>query len=191
MAKANRPDRLRNNLILLANGTMDLQGIDNTSAITNEGRLLKCVKSDTMSAAVSKNLFKIQTTNEAGSTDGGVYRCRFWGVVFHAGSSGSSSSAAKCFNGSFTHIVDNGGNQSNNTLEYSIDITSAADAPATRDVGVVLITVTANGLVGSYYDNTIAMSADFTGSSITTGKAITNVEISWFGFLTQPLITEL
>ena len=189
--EANRPDRLRNNLILLADGTMDLQGIDSASAITNEGRLLKCVKSGSMSAAVSKNLFKIQTKNETGSTDGGIYVCNFSGAVTHSGGSGSGTSAAKGFSGSFTHVIDDSGNQANNTLTYAIDITSAADAAGSRDVGVVLITLTANGLVGAYYDNTVAMSADFIGSAITTGTAITTVELVWSGFLTQPLITEL
>ncbi|HLD91527.1 MAG TPA: hypothetical protein VI911_11065 [Patescibacteria group bacterium] len=120
------------------------------------------------------------TTPDNPSYDGGGYSVFIDGQVFHGGNS-SATNAAKWFQVKYSHINDTTGNTGDSTPEISYSATSAADASATRDIGVISF---AAGAAGGNYVRTMDITADFTGTTITTGRVVAHVKVVYYGYST-------
>lgn len=133
------------------------------------------------------SVFRVATTNETGSTDGGGYAVFMHGLVTHGVSSTSSNAATKSFTAHFSRAQKNDGTGVNSAVSEISETGSAATTSLTRDISTVTATVTET----SEYQNDVQFQIDSTGSSATTPGLVLYVRVIWYGYLTAPKITVL
>lgn len=133
------------------------------------------------------SVFRVETTNETGSTDGGGYAVFVHGLITHGVSSTSSNAATKSFTAHFTRAQKSDGTGVNSAVSEISETGSAATTTLTRDISTVTMTV----LETSEYQNDIQFQIDSTGSSATTPGIVLYVRVIWYGYLTAPTVTGL
>ena len=131
------------------------------------------------------NLFTITTTNETGSTDGGVYSVKLHGVVAHGSASDSAETSCKSFGAQFCRATNAAGAAGNvSAVTENLETASAASTTATKDLTTVTLTLVET----SEYVITAQILVDCTGSTVTTADVTFVVELVYIGFLTAPVI---
>lgn len=136
---------------------------------------------------VATGIFRITTTNESGSTDGGGYACYVHALVAHGVSSTSSNAAAKSFTGHFARAAKSDGTGANSAVSEISETASGVTTGLTRDIGTVTMTVVET----SEYLNDVTFQIDATGSGATTPALYVYVRLIWAGYLTAPVLTAL
>lgn len=147
-----------------------------------------CVRAVIRKTAIADNsatnVFTITTTNETGSTDGGVYSVKVHGVVAHGSANDSAETSCKSFGAQFCRAVNAAGSGTNSAVTENLETASAASTTATKDLTTVTMTVVET----SEYVQTIQFLVDCTGTTVTTADVTLMVELVYIGFLTPPVI---
>jgi hypothetical protein len=159
---------------------LEVLGIGNYS-------LRKLVTKTGIVNGVATAVFTVTTTNEAGSTDGGVYICHFRASVSHAAGNTSTNDAVKFFEGRFARAVKADGAGTATALSAVTEVADdnlAVTTPATRTIGDIVMTVVAT----SNYIATVSLQIALTGLGASTGEVMGEVNVIWYGFLTPPVI---
>jgi len=136
---------------------------------------------------VTTGIFRITTTNETGSTDGGAYSVLVYGLITHAATNNSQYVASKSYLGHFSRSVEYTGTGVNSAISEISETASAATSAANRDIGTVTMSVSEN----SEYELDVEFTVDTTGTYATTGAVSLLVDLVWRGFLTTPTMTAL
>lgn len=143
------------------------------------------------SKAVNDNsatsVFRLSTTNESGSNDGGAYSVFVHALISHAGTPTTTDAAAKSFTAQFCRIMVAGGTGVSSAITEDIETASAASNALSRDIGTVTMTVTET----SEYDIDVQFTVDGTGGAVSTLQVTCVVEIVWTGFTTPPVMSQL
>ena len=134
------------------------------------------------------SIFRITTTNEAGSTDGGGYSVKLHALVGHAISSDAVDLAAKSFTAQFAHVINGDGTVAASS-NVSTDISTASATTSVTNRDIADITVTTQNPTAYLVD--VRFQVDLTGQTVTTAQVVCLVELIWYGFLTAPTITAL
>lgn len=143
---------------------------------------------DALADNVATDVFRVQTTNESGSNDGGVYAVFVEGLVAHAGTPTAANSAVLAFQAQFARAVKNDASVGvNSAVQEVAESGSAATNSVSRDVGTVTMTVVEN----SEYQCDVQFQVDLTGSSVATATVVVWVRVVYYGFLTPPVLSEL
>ena len=132
---------------------------------------------------VATEIFKITTTNESGSTDGGGWVCHVKGLVGHAVSSGTGEAAVKYFAAHFARAMSGAGSGGLSAVTKEDD-DCLISTGLTRSIGTVTLTTAES----TEYDVRASITIDLTGSGISTGQVSFEVTLMWYGFLTAPVI---
>lgn len=166
-----------------------ISGTSKQVPASGDGAVLRLVHRKTgIADATATEVFKIETTNETGSNDGGVYTCVVEAVVSHSGVPTAGNLAAKRYRGSFTRaVIGSGAAGVTTAVEDTFTGASAASTPATRDINTIVMTTAES----SEYDLRVSFNIDLTGSSVTTAEITILVTVVYGGFLTPPVITGL
>lgn len=133
------------------------------------------------------DVFRIETTDESGSTDAGTYAVYMHFLVTHAAGSTASNNAAKSLTCHYVRAVKNDGTGVNGLVSEISETASAATTSATRDLSTVTVTVQEN----TEYSNDIQITIDLTGSGVATAHVVCYTRLLWQGFLTSPVLTQL
>jgi len=136
---------------------------------------------------VATSVFRIETTNETGSEDGGGYAVFVQGLIMHEVNSTSTNAATKSFTAHFSRAQKSDGTGVNSAVSEISETASAATSSLTRDLGTVTMTVTET----SEYQNDVQLRIDVSGSGATTPSVVLEVRVIWYGYLTAPTITGL
>ena len=161
--------------------------LENAAAAAAAHMIRRMVYKGGLADNVATEIFKITTTDEAGSTDGGAYTCMVRALIGHIITSGAGSSAAKNYQGQFTRVVSGAGVGITTPVEDVLDGASVSTNSAQRDIGVVAMTTAES----SEYDTRVSFQIDLTGSAVSTAMVAVEVVLIWSGFLTAPVITGL
>lgn len=172
-------------------GTLRMS-IDNVGKVRIQNELIhgnykitKIISKTGLENGVSSNVFTITTTNESGSTDGGVYSCIVRGIAFEGGENNITNSAVKVFEKRFVRALSaDGSNGVNISVENDFTSLSAATSSSVRDIDTITMAVTET----SEFVQTVSFTLTFTGSTIITGGIRIEVEVFYYGFLTIPEI---
>ncbi|MFA5053324.1 MAG: hypothetical protein WC565_04660 [Parcubacteria group bacterium] len=145
--------------------------------------LLKTVSKAGISDNTSTPVLTITTVNETGNNDGGAWVAHIFAMASAAATSTETNMAAVGIQASIAHVVEAtaGSTTALDTLHTG---TSAAVAPASRDITTATITATDT----SAYVVTVNVTIDWSGIFATTGQCIMFVALEWTGFLTPPVI---
>lgn len=131
------------------------------------------------------NVFTITTTNETGSTDGGVFVCTMSGMVAHGSANDSAETSCWGWGGRFVRAVNAAGAAGGNSAVVEIGETAVgASAAATKTITACTATVVET----SEYVQTIQFQVDCGGTTVTTAEVYLMVEVVYAGFLTAPVI---
>lgn len=133
------------------------------------------------------DVFRIETTNESGSTDGGGYSVFVHSLIGHALSDAATDAAVKSFAAHWGRVMVGAGTGVNTAVSEISESASAASTGATRDINTVTLTLVEN----SEYQIDVQMMIDLTGSGVTTAQVVSYVRLIWWGFETAPVLTEL
>lgn len=136
---------------------------------------------------VATDVFRIETTNESGSNDGGGYSVFVHALIGHALTANASNEATKSFTAHYTRVMKGDGTGVNSAVSEISESASAATTAGTRDIGTVTMTVVEN----TEYQNDIQFTIDTTGTSATTATTVIYVQVLWYGFNTAPTLTGL
>lgn len=129
-------------------------------------------------------LFRITTTNETDSNDGGMYFCRIWALFGNGANSGSGAAASKTGVYLFTRSAKGTGDGANSAVSVVSETNSAAAFASTRDIGTVIATVAEI----NEYTNEISFQIDATGAGSVDLNAILNIEVFYYGYVSKPAI---
>ena len=134
---------------------------------------------------VPELVFTITTTDETGSNDSGAYACFVKAVITQPQASGTGTPvASKAFMATFTRAMGASGFGSNSAVSEIVETASAANLPATRDIGAVTMTVAEI----DEYNVGVYFTCDMTGTSATNYEIMGEVELIWTNFMTSPTI---
>ncbi len=137
---------------------------------------------------VATDVFRINTTDESGSADGGTYAVLVHALITHASGNTASNNAAKSFVAHFARAVRGAGDVGQNTAVLEISETaSAATTTLQRDIGTVTMTVVEN----SEFQCDVQFQVDLTGAAVNTAAVHCFVQVVWQGFLTAPTVVQL
>lgn len=166
----------------------DLSGTVSLSPASGLGKDLRLfIRKTGIADNVATEVFKVETTNESGSTDGGGYVCLIEAMVGHQATSGAGSGAVKSWSGRFSRQMTGAGAGVNTAIENVFSGASAAGNTLVRDLGTITVTVAET----TEYDVRVSFQIDTTGSSATTAELSVTVTVIYGGFLTAPVITGL
>jgi len=177
---AKRLDRIEREL----NQLRALSIMSGAGAAMGTYTLLKTISKTGIADNTPTAVLTITTTNETGSNDGGAWVAHIFALASAAATSAEANVAAVGVQASIAHVVEAtaGSTTSLDTLHTG---TSAAIAPASRDITTATITATDT----SVYVVTVNITIDWTGIFATTGQCIMFVALEWTGFLTPPVIS--
>lgn len=134
------------------------------------------------------DIFRIETTNETGSSDGGVYSVFVQAVIAHDGESSQAEGAVKSFTAHWGRVVQGSAAAGVNTAVSEISETaSAAINAASQDIGTVTLSLQEN----TEYQNDVQLTIDLTGAGADIASVTIFVRLVWYGFLTPPELTQL
>lgn len=136
---------------------------------------------------VATDVFRIETTNETGSTDAGGYAVYVHALIGHALSSTATNTAVKSFTAHYARAMEDAGTGVNSVVSEISETASVATSGAARDIGTVTMTVVEN----SEYQNDIQFTIDLSGAATATAQVICFVRVLWYGFSTAPVLTQL
>lgn len=131
---------------------------------------------------VATNIFTVTTVNEAGNTDGGVYLCDFEGIVIHG--EGSASEHAVQSAPAFRFVRAMGGDGAGANSVMAGGGTSNASSGAEKTI----VSAAATIVETSEYVQTVQFQVDIGGTAITTAKVMGMVTVTYYGFLTAPVV---
>lgn len=132
------------------------------------------------------DLFTVETYAGAFSGgDGGAYTVRAEVLVSHGASSNNTNAAAKSLVAHYARVMRGDGIGTSSAVSEISETASAANTPATRDIGTVTITLTET----TEYSVKARITADFTGTGVTTGLALVFVRLIWYGFNEPPVLS--
>jgi hypothetical protein len=134
------------------------------------------------------SIFRITTTNEADSADGGGYACFVRALIGHAlAASGYTANASRVCEYAFSRAIGSAGSGVNSTIATVLDNASAAVSPAARQID----TVTPALLETDEYQNDFQLTIDLSGTLVVTAQAVLEITLIWQGFTTPPTISAL
>jgi hypothetical protein len=177
----------------VATATIDLETATNKiSYSTLQHRMGRwCVMAMLNKTGITDNAatdtFKITTTNESGSTDGGAYTCEVFAMVSHLATAANTNTAAIKYRGSFTRIMLGAGTGNNSAVEDAFTGTSIASAGATKDIATVVMSVVET----SEYVQTVQFTIDLSGAAVATAEVTLFIRVLFSGFTTPPVISEV
>lgn len=160
---------------------------DGTDLIYTTNVQRRMFSKDNIADNVATSIFRISTTDESGSTDGGGYTVLLHALVGHILAAGSGADAAKGVTAQFCHVNIGAGTATTSAVLALGTTASAASSASLRDIGTVTITTVAT----SNYQTDIKFQIDLTGSSVQYAEAIVEVELIWWGYTTPPTMTQL
>jgi len=167
-------------LTVNGNSTTSHGSASGTGGVVNLGGVYKTGLSDN---AVTP-MFTITSTNESGDADMGAYTCVVTGIAGHRINTDTGAHAAKFFRYAFGRTIRGDGTGVNTAVTEIYESAVAASASGTRSIGTVTMTVTET----SEYVMTVNVQVDLSGSSISTAELMTNVELTWAQFTTEPVL---
>lgn len=142
------------------------------------------INKDALVTGAASAVFQVVTTNEAGSTDGGVYFVSIEALVATAPGNTTSNSAGKGWVGGFCRAVDAAGTAASaSAVSEVLETASSATAAGTRDVSSVTVTVTNT--------NSTTATVKFNVAVVGTADSVSvvgRVRVNYAGFLTPPKI---
>jgi len=130
------------------------------------------------------NVFTITTTNEGGSTDGGVYSVFVHAVVSHGTANNSAETSCMSFCAQFARAINAAGTGANCAVVENAETAVAASTAATKTITAITMTVVET----SEYVVTVLFQVDCGGTTVTTADVFASVEIVYAGFLTPPVL---
>ena len=135
---------------------------------------------------VATEMFTITTTDEGGDNDGGVYACWIRGVVSHVHDTDvhANWTAVQAWSGFFSRAVGKNAGGGVNSSLTEVEGAVAAQNPGVR----TFTTVTATVVETSEFVQSVKILIDLSGSDVDQGVVVFMVELTWFGFLTPPVI---
>jgi hypothetical protein len=132
-------------------------------------------------------VFRITTTDETGSNDGGGYSVLVHALIGDTLASTASNVATKSFTAQFCRALNKDGVGVNSVVSEVVETASAATSAAARDVTTVTMTV----LETSEYLNDVQFTVVCSGSGSHSPRVTIEVELIWYGFLTAPVLSQL
>ena len=133
---------------------------------------------------IADNVSATICTITTGANEGGGYSVKIWGNAGHALVSASTNTAAMYFDAQFSRSMISSGTGVTSTVTQSSE-TSAATSSGIRDISSVAITVSEI----SEYQVDVLIQIDLSGSSIDTWYAMTDIELIYHGFITEPTVS--
>lgn len=173
----------------LTSGDKDFKFNDVTinGQTTQQNVVRKYITKVDIADVTTTSVLRIETTNETGSTDGGVYSCKIHATICHGTSSASGAIATKSMLIEFGRAMIGAGTGVNTAVSEILETASAATNASLRDIGTITWTLTET----SEYQNDLQVNIDLTGSIANTAVVGLSVELIYVSFLTAPTITAL
>lgn len=169
---------------LQAGTTLTVGGQHNRETYVIKKVFAKAGMTDNTATAV----FTITTTNESGSTDGGVYTVDMRVLAFHSGLN-NTDNAALGGHYAFSRAAQAAGTGQNSAV---IEPTGGETAPAESEggttKGITAGAVTCTVTETSEYINTVNFTVDGDGGAVTTMGVVVEVTLIWYGYLTAPVL---
>ncbi len=160
-------------------------GIAVAGAVTQSTNAVRAVFTKTGIADNTETaIFTVTTTNEAGNTDGGGYTCFMRWLIGHAATSASNPTAAMGATWLFSRAMPSTGVGVNSTAIKGYEGSIAAIDAAARTIATEVVTITEI----SEYVQTVNMTVDLSGTSVSTAEVVVVVELVYTGFTTPPVL---
>ena len=167
-------------------GNLSITDLALSGKITQASQVIGAFFTKTIVDNVATSVFRIATTNEAGSNDGGGYSVLVHALIDHSCDSATTDAAAKSFTAQFARVMIATGTGNSCAVSEDVETAVAANGLA-RTLGTVTMTV----LETSEYNVDVQFTVDLTGSSPGTGKVHVWVQLIYAGFLTPPVLSQL
>ena len=148
------------------------------------GRVTKSFLKKGLADNAATTVFRIQTNNETGNTDGGAYSVVVHALVTHGVSAAGGNSAMKSLTAQFGRVMNYNGTWVNSAVTEDVEIASAAIDAGMRDIDTITVTLVET----SEFLTDVQFTVDLSGAAITTANVTIAVELVYFGFLTPPRI---
>jgi hypothetical protein len=133
------------------------------------------------------SLFRVTTTDETGSVDGGGYAVFVRALVGHALVNNTGGAAAGAYTFAFSRALLGAGTGANSVITAVAPAGTATTSAPARDIA----SVTASLVETSEYQNDFQLTIDLSGSSVSTASVVLEVTLLWYGFTTAPTLTAL
>ncbi len=154
---------------------------------TPPGIVRQFVKKTAIADNVATEVFTITTTNEAGSTDGGVYYAVFEGFVQHVGGS-AGDNAIVGGRYSFVRAMTAAGVGQNSAVA-EVGEHTAAESEGGTTKGLAAATPTVTVVETSEYVMSVKFQIDLDGNAVTNATVVGMVTVYYNSFLHAPSIT--
>jgi hypothetical protein len=175
------------------------QSIDNENALfaallgpvasltgpTPPGVIRQFVKKTSIADNVATEVFTITTTDEAASTDGGVYGVEVDVIAEHyGGPSGDNAVVAGKYR--FARAMRSAATGQNSAV-VEVGETAAAESEGGTTKGIAAVTMTV--VETSEFVQSVKFTVDLDGNAVTTARIMGMVQLIYDGFTTPPVIT--
>lgn len=133
-------------------------------------------------------VFTITTTDEAGSTDGGVYTVDMRVLAFHSGANNTDNAALGGHYAFSRAKKADGAGQNSAVIEPTGGETAPAESEGGTTKGITAGACTCTVTETSELINTVNFAIDGDGNAVTTMGVVVEVTLIWYGFLTAPVL---
>lgn len=165
---------------------IDLSRSGIASSVMGSGGIVRAVFAGSLTDATATTLFRVRTSNESGSADGGTYTVIAHVHISNGASSGSSAAAARSQRLIFSRAQIAAGTGVNSTLQVENTSPLAATDAATRTI----TTVSASLVEASEYIQDLKLAVTGGGSASVVLAFVAEVTLFWNAFLSAPRLTK-
>jgi len=151
---------------------------------TPQGAGFGIVKVTKIKNGITYNTASVICTITTPTSEAGGYTLKIWGSVGHALVSASTNTAVTFIEGSFNRSMTSSGTGVTSSIVQTTT-TATATTSGTRDISTVTLSTTEV----SEYIVDVSLTVDLTGSSVDTWYSVSNIELVYHGFTTNPIIT--
>lgn len=165
-------------------GNLSITDLALSGKLTQATNVIRAAYSKAVVDNVATSVFRITTTNETGSNDGGGYSVMVHALVGDFLASNNTIIAAKGFTAQFCRAMTGAGAGANSAVVEDVETASAG-------AGDTINAVTMTVLETSEYLNDVQFTVDVADGGGGSPRVVVMVELIWYGFLTAPVMSQL